>query len=173
MNLNGTFPVSRWRVLVSLLMICMATCATAQNAATEARVRVAVVGGLVLSGVWPALAERAGKATGLEIETVVAAPKEGVVPAFRNGEVDLLLIHGSDATYRLLAAGLAAPLRAWAANEHVIVGPVDDPAGVAGAAGAAEALRRIVATDAPLIGFRDPGSFASFMTTEFVDALSP
>lgn len=55
------------------------------------------------------------------------APKEGVIPPFRRGEADLLLIHGSDETYALQAAGLAAPLRAWAMNEHVIVGPDDDP----------------------------------------------
>ncbi len=148
----------RWYLAI-LLALCLATGEAAQDTSAEARVKVAVVGGLVLSGVWPALAKRAGKATGLVIETVAAAPKEGVVPIFRNGEADLLLIHGSDETYGLLAAGVAAPLRAWAMNEHVIVGPKDDPAKVAEAADAAEAMRRIVAADAPLIGFRDPGSF--------------
>lgn len=149
-----------WRIYLAVLLApVLATCEAGQSEATGAQVRVAVVGGLLMSGVWPGLAERAGKATGLKIETVAAAPKEGVVPVFRNGEADLLLIHGSDETYGLLADGVAAPLRAWAMNEHVIVGPKDDPAGVAGAQGAAEALRRIVAADSPLIGFRDPGSF--------------
>ncbi|WP_029148214.1 hypothetical protein [Methylophilus sp. 5] len=145
--------------LAILLALCLATSEAAQDTTAETRVKVAVVGGLVLSGVWPALAKRAGKATGLVIETVAAAPKEGVVPIFRDGEADLLLIHGSDETYGLLATGVAAPLRAWAMNEHVIVGPNDDPAKVAEAPDAAEAMRRIVAADAPLIGFRDPGSF--------------
>jgi tungstate transport system substrate-binding protein len=145
--------------LAILLVLCSATGEAAQDTSAEPRVKVAVVGGLVLSGVWPALAKRAGKATGLVIETVAAAPKEGVVPIFRDGEADLLLIHGSDETYGLLAAGVAAPLRAWAMNEHVIVGPNDDPAKVAGATDAADAMRRIVAADVPLIGFRDPGSF--------------
>lgn len=143
--LRGLFAI----LLAASTASCMATGETAPDAAGGARVRVAVVGGLVLSGVWPALAARASKATGLEIDTVAAAPKEGVVPAFRNGDADLLLIHGSDETYGLLAAGVAAPLRAWAMNEHVIVGPKDDPAGVAGAPGAAEAMRRIIAADAP------------------------
>jgi len=145
--------------LAILLAICLATSEAAQDTTAETRVKVAVVGGLVLSGVWPALAKRVSKETGLKIETVAAAPKEGVVPIFRDGEADLLLIHGSDETYGLLAAGVAAPLRAWAMNEHVIVGPKDDPAKVAEAPDAAEAMRRIVAADAPLIGFRDPGSF--------------
>jgi tungstate transport system substrate-binding protein len=123
-------------------------------------VRVAIVGGLVLCGVWPELARRAEAATGLTIETVAAAPKEGVVPAFREGEADLLLIHGGDETHALEAAGYAAPLRVWGRNEHVIVGPPDDPAGVATASSAAQALARIIQSDAPMIGFRDPGSFA-------------
>lgn len=148
---------------LALLLILSMTGAQAeaprQTARTAPTVRVAVVGGLVLCGVWPALAARAEKATGLHIETVAAAPKEGVVPPFRRGEADLLLIHGSDETYALQAAGFAAPLRAWAMNEHVIVGPLADPAGIADAPDAVEALRRIIAADAPLIGFRDPGSF--------------
>jgi len=147
-----------WRLLIWLtLSLCHFSVDAAPSAPT---VRVAVVGGLVLSGVWPTLCQKAELATGLRIETVAAAPKEGVVPAFRKGEAELLLIHGSDETYGLQAAGLAAPLRAWAMNEHVIVGPDADPAGVAQASDAADALRRIIAANAPMMGFRDPGSFA-------------
>lgn len=142
------------------LFILALTSAQAAPPKAATTVRVAVVGGLVLCGVWPELAARAEKATGLHIETVAAAPKEGVVPPFRRGEADLLLLHGSDETYALQAAGFAAPLRAWAMNEHVIVGPLADPAGIADAPDAVEALRRIIVADAPLIGFRDPGSFA-------------
>ena len=119
-----------------------------------------MVGGLALCGVWPALRAAAERATGLHIDTVVASPKEGIVPVFRRGAADLMLIHGSDETYALQAEGMAAPLRAWAMNEHVIVGPAADPAQVAGSRDAREALGRIIASDAPMIGFRDPGSFA-------------
>jgi len=134
--------------------------ALAPAVAAEPPVRVAVVGVLVLSGIWPALAEQAAQATGLPIETVAAAPKEGVVPAFRNGDADLLLMHGSDETYALQASGYAAPLRAWAKNEHVFVGPAADPADIAHARDGTDALRHIIAADAPMIGFRDPGSFS-------------
>jgi tungstate transport system substrate-binding protein len=150
---------NRLLCLIPLLILALTSAQAAPPPKTPTTVRVAVVGGLVLCGVWPELAARAEKATGLHVETVAAAPKEGVVPPFRRGEADLLLIHGSDETYALQAAGFAAPLRAWAMNEHVIVGPLTDPAGIADAPDAAEALRRIIAADAPLIGFRDPGSF--------------
>lgn len=139
----------------------LALSAFAINPALAAEtVRVAVVGGLVMCGVWPALVPLAEQATGLKIETVAAAPKEGIVPVFRRGEADLLIMHGSDETYALQAAGLAAPLRAWAMNEHVIVGPTADPAHIAGSRDGTEALERILKANAPMIGFRDPGSFS-------------
>lgn len=150
-------PPARRAAICALLVLGLLA---GQPALAVDTVRVAVVGGLVLCGVWPALLPVAEKATGLKIETVAAAPKEGVIPPFRRGEADLLLIHGSDETYALQAAGLAAPLRAWAMNEHVIVGPDSDPAHIAGARDGSEALERILRANAPMIGFRDPGSFA-------------
>lgn len=148
------------KIFLCLMGLLLALSAQAAPAASN-EIRVAVVGGLAMSGVWPELAKRAEAATGLHIVTVAAAPKEGIVPPFTKGEAELLLIHGSDETYRLQAQGLAAPLRAWAQNEQVIVGPADDPAGVGKARDGIEAIRRISAADAPLIGFRDPGSFST------------
>ena len=147
----------RRALAIGLMIMPMLAC---RPALAVDSVRVAVVGGLVMCGVWPALVPLAETATGLKIETVAAAPKEGIIPPFRQGEADLLLIHGSDETYALQAAGLAAPLRAWAMNEHVIVGPIDDPAHIADARDGTEALERILKANAPMIGFRDPGSFA-------------
>ncbi|WP_434516725.1 tungsten ABC transporter permease [Dechloromonas sp. ARDL1] len=148
---------SRKKLLALLLGISLATPPVWAETVT---VRVAVVGGLVLCDVWPRLAKKAEQALGLRVETVAASPKEGVVPAFATGQADLLLIHGSDAANALLAAGIAAPLRAWALNEHVIVGPPDDPAKVREAPNGAEAVRRIAASGASFVAFRDPGSHA-------------
>jgi tungstate transport system substrate-binding protein len=125
---------------------------------TRPRLAVAAIGGLTLCGTWPQLAARLEKALGIRIDTVASGNKEVVVPSFEKGEASLLLIHGSDATFALLADGTAAPLRAWGMNEHVIVGPPDDPAGVRGAGNAVEAMRRIANAQAPFMAFRDPGS---------------
>ncbi|WP_085316512.1 hypothetical protein [Derxia lacustris] len=121
---------------------------------------VAVVGGLNLANLWPPLAEAASRATGVATRLVTSAPKDGVIPAFERGEAALLLIHGGDEAFGLAGRGLALPPRTWAMNEHVIAGPADDPAGVAGARNGAEALARIKAADAPMLLFRDPGGFA-------------
>ncbi|GAB0149577.1 hypothetical protein McPS_23170 [Marichromatium sp. PS1] len=141
----------------TLLLVALIT--TQTHAAPAPTVPVAVVGGLVMCGVWPALAERAERATGLAIATVAAAPKDQVVPRFAGGEADLLLIHGGEAAFDLVARGLAAPLTTWAHNRYVILGPEADPAGVREAPDGIEALRRIARADAPMIGYRDPGSY--------------
>ncbi|CAN5184470.1 hypothetical protein BH10PSE16_BH10PSE16_40990 [soil metagenome] len=146
-------PVLRRHLLIFATLL-----AALPAVAEPPRLAVAVVGGLSLCGTWPGLVEKIGQKLGLEIVTVSSGPKEVVVPAFRSGRADLLLIHGSDASFGLLASGQAAPLRAWAMNEHVIVGPPDDLAHVRGAPDGAEALRRIAVAQAPFIAFRDPGS---------------
>jgi len=125
----------------------------------ERELKVAVIGGLNMSGVWPLIKASAERSLNLDITTVIAAPKEQVVPAFMRGEVDLLLIHGGDETFALEAMGYASALRTWGYNEFVFVGPIDDPAGVGRSASGREALQRIQAAEQPLITFRDPGSY--------------
>lgn len=140
---------------VLLPVVCIA--ATTDTPAE--RVQVAVVGGLQASGVWPRLAGIAGTALGMDIQTVAASPKEGVVPAFRDNRAALLLIHASDEAAALEAAGYAVPLRTWAFNEHVVVGPEADPLKIRDTGSGVEAMRRIAAAKAPFIVLRDPGSY--------------
>lgn len=132
--------------------------ARADRPDTRPVLKVAAIGGLALCGTWPLLAARIEQALGIRIDTVAVGNKDVVVPAFAGGAAALMLIHGSDPTFALQADGMAAPLRAWGMNEHVIVGPADDPAGVRGAGTAVEAMRRIARTQSPFIAFRDPGS---------------
>lgn len=122
-------------------------------------VRVAAVGGLALCGVWPLLAAQAGQDLGLQLQTVAASPKEGVLPAFAQGAAELLLIHASDEAMGLEADDLAGAARVWAWNEHVVIGPDADPAEVAQARDGLDAMQRIAQAQAPFIALRDPGSY--------------
>jgi len=133
---------------------------TMPGAAADPPLRVAVVGGIRLCGVWDRLVPRIERGTGVRIEPASAAPKEVVVPEFRGGRADLLIVHGGDETFALEAEGVGAPLRVWAFNQHVVVGPVEDPAEVASASSAVDALARIARRHAPFLAFRDPGSHA-------------
>ncbi len=127
---RGCSLAVRWAVGAgALLLACVPAPALAQTEPRSLpRVRVAAVGGLVLSGVWPLLAKQAGQALGLQVDTVAASPKEGVVPVFERGDAEVLLVHASDEALGLQASGHAAPVRVWAWNGHVLVGPTADPA---------------------------------------------
>lgn len=151
-----TLSTSRRRALQSLALLVLP--AWLGPARADAALRVAVVGGIQLCGVWDRLAPRITEATGVALVLASAAPKVRIVPDFRSGAADLLLIHGGVESFELQAEGIGGAQRVWAANEHAIVGPVDDPAHVKGAADAAQAFERIAAAKAPFIAFRDPGS---------------
>ena len=121
-------------------------------------VRVAVIGGMTLSGMWQAFSERFTRETGWPVETVITGPKDTLAAAFRRGEVDLLTMHSSDQATDLVAEGWALNMRPWARNEHAILGPTADPAGIRGGHDGAAALRRIADTHSPFVDFTGPGS---------------
>jgi tungstate transport system substrate-binding protein len=118
---------------------------------TGQTIRVAVIGGMIETGFWPALAERYQAARGNRIEVVAAGPKSSVVEAFRRGGIDLIAVHACDAMINLVADGLARDPQPWARNDLVIIGPAADPAGIRGERDAVAAIRRIVAARAPLL----------------------
>lgn len=141
------------------LVMAVVSLMTPLHVIAQEEVRVAVIGGLDLSGTWQAVEAAAEQALDIQVTTVLSAPKERIVPLFMAGDADLMLIHGGDETFSLQALGYAAPLTTWGFNEFVFVGPESDPAGIAQASTGAEAITRIQSTGQPLIGFRDPGSF--------------
>jgi tungstate transport system substrate-binding protein len=121
-------------------------------------IRVAVIGGMTLSGMWQALSERFTRETGWPVELVVSGPKDTLAAEFRRGDVDLLTMHSSDQATTLVGDGYAVNMRPWARNEHAIVGPQADPAGIRGGHDGAAALRRIAETHSPFVDFTGPGS---------------
>jgi tungstate transport system substrate-binding protein len=121
-------------------------------------IRVAVIGGMVMTGMWQELARQFETNTGYKVQLVAAGPKPVLVEAFHKGEADLLTMHSSDDATDLIADGYAVNMRPWARNELVIVGPPDDPAHIKGMADGAAALKKIAEARAPYVAFRDPGS---------------
>ncbi len=120
--------------------------------------KVAVIGGIQMCGIWDKLAPKIEKATGVPIDMTAAAPKTQIIPEFRRGNADLLLIHGGSETFALQAEGIGGQQRVWSFNEHAIIGPQNDPAGVALAGSAEQAFRAIAEQRSPFVAFRDPGS---------------
>lgn len=121
-------------------------------------IRVAVIGGMTMTGMWQELAAQFEAETGWRTQLVATGPKAVLVEPFQRGEVDLLTMHSSDQTTDLVANGFGAHLRPWARNEHTIVGPPSDPAGIRGMKDGAEALKKIASAHAPFVDFYGPGS---------------
>lgn len=140
------------------VFLVLLTLAAAAQSEDRKPVRVAVIGGMTMSGMWPQLAARFEAETGWETELVITGPKDTISPYLRRGEVDVLTMHSSDKTTDLVADGFGINLRPWARNEHTIIGPPSDPAGIRGMKDGAAALRKIAETKSPFVDFYGPGS---------------
>lgn len=108
------------RLSVFLLLVFLPLACKRATAEPKA-VRVAVIGGMVMTGMWEKLSEQFEKDTGLKLEVAVCGNKEVIGPAFREGMADVLTMHSSDLATELVASGYARNLRPWARNELVIL----------------------------------------------------
>lgn len=85
--------------------------------------------------------------TGLTVRIVVAGTGK-IHRLMAQGDLDVALTHFPEGEADLVARGLAAARVPIMANDFLIVGPDDDPAGVRSAATASDALNRIAAAGA-------------------------
>ena len=86
---------------------------------------------------------------------VVAVGTGAALRMGREGNADVLLTHARAGEEELVAVGAALSRIPFMENHFVVAGPADDPAGVAGAASPAEALRAIAALPAPWVSRGD------------------
>ncbi len=152
-------PIIVMLAIIAIGGIALAALWRAYRTLPERRpIRVAVIGGMTMSGMWQELAATFEKATGWKTQLVATGPKAVLAEALKRGEVDLLTMHSSDETTDLVADGWGVNMRPWARNEHTIVGPAGDPAGIRGMRDGAEALKKIAAARSPFVDFYGPGS---------------
>ncbi len=148
-------------ILVAALLPALAPQApslrAAEGAGDSRPLRVAVIGGMTMTPLWGEIEKLFLAETGIRMEVVATGPKPSLARAMKEGKVDFLTMHSSDATTNLVADGWARDLRPWAKNDLVIVGPAADPAGVAGLKDGAEAVRRIAATGSNWLDFESNG----------------
>lgn len=148
------------RSLIRLAAVAAIANRFVTNASAEEKrpIRVAVIGGMTMTGMWQELAAKFEADTGWKTTLVVTGPKTVISDPFKRGEVDVLTMHSADQTTDLVADGYGENLRPWARNEHTIVGPATDPARIRGLKDGAEALKKIAAARAPFVDFYGPGS---------------
>jgi tungstate transport system substrate-binding protein len=94
------------------------------------------------------------RATGIWVRHIAAGTGQALDIA-RAGRVDLVLTHAPAEEARFLADGWGAGRFPLMANEFLVCGPVDDPAGVRGAVNGADAFLRIASAGAPFLSRAD------------------
>ena len=120
-------------------------------------VRTAVIGGMMLAGLWPEVARMFEEETDYKVVVVATGQRPLLDEAMRAGKVDVLTMHSGDITTDLVADGYGMNIRPWARNDLVIVGPKSDPAGIRGLRDGVEAFKRIYAAKAKFVDNRGIG----------------
>jgi len=86
--------------------------------------------------------------TGIEVRVVAVGTGQAIKNA-ANGDGDVLFVHAKPAEEKFVADGLGVSRADVMYNDFVIVGPADDPAGVAGSKDVVDALKKIAEAKAP------------------------
>ena len=136
--------------MIRLLLSCLLL---ATPAGAEV-LRMAVTTSFANSGLAEVLLPEIAEDTGLEVQLLVV----GTGQALRlgaAGDVDAVLVHDRAAEESFIAEGHADHRREIMYNDFVLVGPESDPAGIAGAGTAADALGRIAAARVPFVSRGD------------------
>ncbi len=140
-----------------VVLLTIVTFIYAAGGSVPRSVRVAVIGGMTMTPLWNEIQKRFEAETGIKIEVVATGEKPFLARAMKEGKVDFLTMHSSDATTNLVADGWARDLRPWAKNDLVIVGPAQDPAGISGMKDGVEAVKKIAAAKANWLDFQSNG----------------
>jgi tungstate transport system substrate-binding protein len=140
--------------LVLLLLAALLPCA-APAASDEARfIVLASTTSTRDSGLLASILPRFEARTGIEVRVVAVGTGRAIALAER-GDADVLLVHDTASEERFVREGFGIARHPIMYNDFVIVGPADDPAGIRGLPGAAEALARIAAAREPFLSRGD------------------
>jgi tungstate transport system substrate-binding protein len=94
------------------------------------------------SGLYDAILPLFEDATGIRVNVVAVGTGQAIKNA-KNGDGDVLLVHAKPAEEQFVADGYGVQRYDVMYNDFVIVGPADDPAGIAGGKDAVAALQTI------------------------------
>ncbi|MEC9432991.1 MAG: substrate-binding domain-containing protein [Pseudomonadota bacterium] len=141
------------RLLSAALAAALALPCAATVSAADRFVLVQSTTSTANSGLYDAILPKFEAATGIEARVVAVGTGQALKNA-RNCDGDVLVVHARAAEEAFVAEGHGLARHALMHNDFVIVGPADDPAGVAPAphapaSDAAAALRAIAAAKAP------------------------
>lgn len=137
-----------------LFLLLLALPLAAWPAGAQERLRLATTTSTENTGLLYALIPPFEQAKGVKVD-VIAVGTGKALELGRRCDVDVLMVHAPNLEEKYLAEGHGLDRRALMRNYFALVGPPDDPAGIAKAGGAAQALARIAQTKAPFVSRGD------------------
>lgn len=143
---------SRLSSAIPALMLAVAV--LGPGAAAERTLMLATTTSVDATGLLDVLADEFKKDTGITLKWIAVGTGAALKQA-RDGNADAVIAHAKKLEDEFLRDGFGVNRRVIARNYFMIVGPADDPAGVSGAASAAEALGRIKSSRAPFVSRGD------------------
>lgn len=106
------------------------------------------------SGLFDYLLPLFTRETGIDVH-VVAVGTGAAIRLAREGNADVLLVHHKPSEEKFVSDGFGVKRFDLMYNDFVLIGPTNDPAGIAGAVSAADALKRIAEAKAPFVSRGD------------------
>lgn len=125
-----------------LSFVVLALSLPAAHAADARVLRLATTTSTENSGLLKVLLPRFTERTGIDVR-VLAVGTGQALRLGQNGDVDVVLVHAPPAEEKFVNAGFGVNRRAVMYNDFVLVGPKSDPAQIAQAGSAADAMARI------------------------------
>ncbi|MEM9147133.1 MAG: substrate-binding domain-containing protein [Pseudomonadota bacterium] len=106
------------------------------------------------SGLFDHILPRFTAETGIAVRVVAVGTGQAIRNA-ANGDGDVLFVHATEAEERFVAEGHGLARHDVMHNDFVLIGPPEDPAGIAGMTDAPAALARIAGAEAPFVSRGD------------------
>ena len=141
----------RWFAAIA---VAIAVLATVPACAETPFITLASTTSTENSGLFAYLLPKFRADRGIDVRVIAVGTGQAIRIA-RNGDADVLLVHHRASEDKFVAAGYGVDRRDVMYNDFVIVGPKSDPAGIAGAPDAVQALRQIAAAQAPFLSRAD------------------
>jgi tungstate transport system substrate-binding protein len=136
------------RAFVAGLFALMACVAQAET------LKLAVTTSFNNSGLSEILLPQIKADTGIDVQLLIVGTGQALKLG-EAGDVDAILVHSRQAEVAFVAAGFGTHRRDIMYNDFVLIGPEDDPASIATAATATDALNRIARTQRPFVSRGD------------------
>lgn len=124
--------------------------------------RVAVIGGITMSGLWEEISVAFEKKYGIPTELVVTGPK-GVLNAYaQKHPVDFITMHSSDTISNLASSGMIEGLTPWIHNAQMLISERSNPAKISDSDTLEVALKKIEETNSTFMIHLSGGTFEVF-----------